>query len=162
MGAMSRALDPEPEASEAPEDAVFHLLRRVMQEHAALWTERIAAAGLPECTKPQYAVLRAVRAYPGIDQVAAGQYAASDKATVAALLARLEQRGLLSRDVDPGDRRRRLLRLTPEGESLLDRIRQVAEEVNEQLLRRLDEHERREFEVLVGKLATAEEAGQRQ
>lgn len=70
-----------------PDNAVFHLLRRTLQEHSANWQARLL-----QLTKPQYAVLRAVDQHPGLEQVAVGQHAAIDKATLASLLLRLEQR----------------------------------------------------------------------
>ncbi|WP_019854256.1 MarR family winged helix-turn-helix transcriptional regulator [Actinopolyspora mortivallis] len=127
--------------------AVFHLLRRALQEHTAAWQ-----AHLPELTKPQYAVLRAVDQQPGIEQTAVGQHAAIDKATLASLLLRLEQRGLLSRTVDSGDRRRRQLHLTELGRETLRHANSVAESVNGSMLARLDEDEREQLRRLLRKL----------
>ncbi|NHD15505.1 MULTISPECIES: MarR family transcriptional regulator [unclassified Actinopolyspora] len=128
--------------------AVFHLLRRTLQEHNANWQAQI-----PELTKPQYAVLRAVDEHPGIEQAAVGQQAAIDKATLASLLPRLEQRGLLSRAVDSGDRRRRLLHLTEPGREVLLRADSVAESVNGAMLARLSGAEREQLRHLLRKLA---------
>ena len=69
----------------------FHLMRRVLQEHGAHWQTR-----LPQLTKPQYAVLRAIGERPGIEQTAVGTAAGIDKATLAAVLLRLEQRDLIT------------------------------------------------------------------
>jgi DNA-binding MarR family transcriptional regulator len=46
----------------------------------------------------------------------------------------LEGRGLTLRHPDPGDRRRRVLRLTAEGQDLLDQVRADVEGVEEQML----------------------------
>jgi MarR family transcriptional regulator, temperature-dependent positive regulator of motility len=127
---------------------VFHLLRRVIQEHTAQWQARV-----PELTKPQYAVLHAVLWEPGIDQAAAGQRAATDKATLAALLARMEQRGLIERVTDPGDRRRRRLYLTDTGRQALERLTPVADGIGQHLLDRLTGAEQDELRRLLRKLA---------
>ncbi len=134
-------------------ESVFHLLRVALQEHTALWTERVAADPAAECTKPQYAVLRAVEADPGLDQASAAQFAGSDKATVAALIERLEGRGLIRREVDPLDRRRRKLYLTRQGESLLAAVGPVVIDLNQKLLSRLSPAEQADLVTLLRKLA---------
>lgn len=130
------------------DQAVFHLMRRAMQEHSANWQAR-----LPHLTKPQYAVLNAIRENPGIEQAALGQRAAIDKATLASLLVRMEQRGLITRTVDRTDRRRRLLELTAAGRAELRAVTPVADAVDAELLDRLAPHERTELHRLLGKLA---------
>ena len=56
--------------------AVFHLMRRVLQQHGARW-----AAALPEMTKAQWAVLRAADD-DRCDQNTVGERTAIDKATL--------------------------------------------------------------------------------
>src|SRR5512146_1239432 len=134
-------------------ESVFHLMRVALQEHTAAWNERAGADPAVECTKPQYAVLRAVEADPGLDQASAAQFAGSDKATVAALLERLEGRGLIRREVDPFDRRRRKLYLTEQGESLLASVGPVVSDLNQELLSRLSPSEKADLVILLRKLA---------
>jgi MarR family transcriptional regulator, temperature-dependent positive regulator of motility len=138
---------------EVLDQSVFHLLRVALQEHTALWNERVGAGPAVECTKPQYAVLRAVEADPGLDQASAAQFAGSDKATVAALLERLEDRRLIRREVDPLDRRRRKLYLTKQGESLLASVGPVVAGVNQEILSRLSPSEQADLVILLRKLA---------
>jgi MarR family transcriptional regulator, temperature-dependent positive regulator of motility len=117
----------------APGDSAFHLLRVLLQAHTAVWQQQ-----LPEVTKPQYAVLRALRAHGELDQTTLAAAAAVDTSTLVLLLDRLARRGLLTRSPDPGDRRRRLLRLTTEGARFTDRLTERAHAVNEHFLHRLD------------------------
>lgn len=101
----------------------FHLLRQLFQQHTARWQQ-----ALPDLTKPQYAVMRSVAEHPGIEQVALIEAAVSTKATLAEMLSRMEARGLVRREHDPADKRRRFVYLTDEGEALLNRsIPQVNE-----------------------------------
>jgi MarR family transcriptional regulator, temperature-dependent positive regulator of motility len=139
----------------SPSQSIFHMLRVIQQEHGALWTRRLAATPAPELTKPQYAVLRVVRACPGIDQVSAGHLAATDTATIAALLDKLERRGLLWREVNPGDRRRRQLHLTAWGKNVLAATEQVISALNEELLSRLTPREQAQLGTLLRKLTTS-------
>jgi DNA-binding MarR family transcriptional regulator len=134
-------------------DSVFHQLRLVLQEHHALWTARLAAAGLPECTKPQYALLRSARAYPGLDQAAAGQFTGTDKATVVSVVDRMERRGLLRRVPDPEDRRRRRLYLTRDGEDLLASMIPVVDQLTEDMMARLSSTERDQLVAILQKLS---------
>ncbi len=92
----------------------FHQLRQLFQQHTARWQHE-----LPDLTKPQYAVMRAIADKPGIEQVALIEAAVSTKATLAEMLARMENRGLVRREHDPADKRRRFVWLTAEGERYL-------------------------------------------
>lgn len=128
------------------EDAVFHCMRRAMQEHAARWQS--ALTGL---TKPQYAVLTVLEADGPVDQATVGERAAIDKATLAGLVPRLEQRGLIVREVG-SDRRKRLLRLTERGAAELATARPAADAVDDAILERLEPEERAHLGALLRKL----------
>ena len=106
----------------------FHLMRKVFQQHTARWQQCI-----PELTKPQYAVLRSVAENPGIEQVLLTDVAVSSKA----MLARLETRGLLVREADPADKRRRFITLTAEGKTVLAKTQPVGQQVDTEFLARL-------------------------
>lgn len=128
-------------------EEAFHLLRQLFQQHTSRWQSE-----LPELTKPQYAVMRAIQEQPGIEQVALTDAAVSTKATLAEMLSRMESRGLVRRENDPADKRRRFIYLTPEGESLLDAIIPVGNAVDERFLGKLEADERALFTQLIGKM----------
>lgn len=125
----------------------FHLLRQLFQQHTSRWQSE-----LPELTKPQYAVMRAIQEQPGIEQVALTDAAVSTKATLAEMLSRMESRGLVRRENDPADKRRRFLYLTLEGESLLNAVIPVGNAVDELFLGKLEANERVLFTQLIGKM----------
>ena len=125
----------------------FHLLRQLFQQHTARWQH-----ALPELTKPQYAVLRSIAENPGIEQVALTEVAVSTKATLAEMLSRMEARGLVKREHDPADKRRRFVFLTPEGEALLASCKSIGNDVHEAFLGRLSNDERAQFSALVKKM----------
>lgn len=131
----------------AVDEAVFHVMRRALQEHGAIWQ-----GAVPTLTKPQYAVLLVIAEGGDVDQATAGQRAAIDKATLANLMLRLESRGLITRTVG-SDRRRRILRLTDEGRDLLRQVKEVAAQVNERVLSRLTPEERATLHQLLLKLS---------
>jgi DNA-binding MarR family transcriptional regulator len=130
------------------DESVFHFMRQALQEHGSRWQ-----AAEPGLTKPQFAVLLAVAEGIDVDQVAVGARAAIDKATLADMLLRLEQRGLITRSVG-ADRRRRLLRLTDVGRRALVSATPIVDSLNESMLKALDEDERRQLRDLLGKLVT--------
>ncbi|WP_312348337.1 MarR family transcriptional regulator [Leclercia sp.] len=129
----------------------FHLLRQLFQQHTARWQQ-----ALPELTKPQYAVLRSIAEHPGIEQVALTEAAVSTKATLAEMLSRMELRGLVKREADAADKRRRFVFLTPEGEALLGNCKPVGNHVDEAFLGRLTAEERRQFTDLIRKMMVKE------
>ncbi|EMD6812671.1 MarR family winged helix-turn-helix transcriptional regulator [Citrobacter koseri] len=128
-------------------NTAFHLLRQLFQQHTARWQH-----GLPELTKPQYAVMRAIAEHPGIEQIALMEAAVSTKATLAEMLSRMESRGLVTRESDPQDKRRRFVYLTGEGETLLTSAMPLGDRVDDEFLGRLSDDERKQFTQLVRKM----------
>lgn len=125
----------------------FHLLRQLFQQHTARWQH-----ALPDLTKPQYAVMRAIAERPGIEQVNLTEAAVSTKATLAEMLSRMEKRGLVRRENDPLDKRRRFVYLTTEGEALLNVTMPLGNQVDEEFLGRLNDEERAQFARLIKKM----------
>ncbi|PKC38624.1 transcriptional regulator [Pantoea ananatis 15320] len=118
----------------------FHLTRQLLQKHTALWQE-----AMPFLTKQQYAVLSAVHAKPGIEQLELTEAALSSKATLAELLVRMEHKGLIQREEGKKDKRRRFVTLTDQGEEMLNTASPIAESVDSHFLNRLEDHEQKEI-----------------
>ena len=128
-------------------NTAFHLLRQLFQQHTARWQHE-----LPDLTKPQYAVMRSIAESPGIEQVALTSVAVSTKATLAEMLSRMEIKGLVRREQDPDDKRRRFVFLTEEGEALLAASQPVGNRVDNEFLQRLTPEEQDQFTHLVRKM----------
>lgn len=88
-----------------------HLARRLQQAHHLLWNAMVSQ----ETTSPQFAVLNALTAEPGLDQRTVGERVGLDRSTIAEVVSRLLRRELLDKVRDPADGRRFQLRLTDEG-----------------------------------------------
>jgi DNA-binding MarR family transcriptional regulator len=103
-------------AGTLPDEAVFapgSLLRTAQQVHDRLWQELVPDG----FTSPQFAVLHRLRMRPCIDQRTLGEALSLDKATVAELVARMEQAGLVARERTVADARRNAVRLTGAGQT---------------------------------------------
>ena len=127
--------------------AVFHLMRRVLQRHAAHWS-----TALPEMTKAQWAVLRAAADDSPHDQNTIGAQTAIDKATLVPLIARLVERGWLTRETDAADRRRRRLSLTDEGRAALARATPIVAGIDAATLADLGAADRTRLRTLLTRL----------
>jgi DNA-binding MarR family transcriptional regulator len=104
--------------------------RRLYQAYLAAWNRHVD----PVLTGPQFAVLSAVRAYPGSDQSSLAGAVALDTSTMADLCRRLERRGLIRRVESPQDARRKLLSLTEEGKAVLTQVNRRARRLDKALL----------------------------
>ncbi|SJN55357.1 Transcriptional regulator HosA [Vibrio ruber DSM 16370] len=116
------------------DSAVFHLMRKLFQEHTSYWQD-----ALPHVTKPQFSVLHAIAQSPGIEQVDLVEAAITTKATLAELLGRMEKRGLIQRQHGTQDKRRRFVYLTAEGEKLYHASMEVVQSLDMKFLSRISE-----------------------
>lgn len=87
---------------------------------------------------------------PGIGSVAS--LLAMDRTTLTAALKPLERRGLVEAVANPKDRRSRLLRLTSDGESLLQRAVPIWEQAHADLDRLLAQHNLGDLRAALGLL----------
>jgi DNA-binding MarR family transcriptional regulator len=92
-----------------------------------------------------YIVLTALRDKPARTQAALAGAIGADKTRIIPILDELQERGLIEREPDPGDRRVRLLRLTPAGQRRHRAIRQAIRRGEAKLLDQLPAGDRRGF-----------------
>ena len=76
-----------------------------------------------------------------------------DRGQLVGLLDELEDRGLVERRRDPADRRRHIVRMTPEGKRSLAKLRALSRRLDDDFLASLDENERAQLHSLVLRLA---------
>jgi DNA-binding MarR family transcriptional regulator len=90
--------------------------------YVAIFRDYAATAGELGLTQKQAATLHLIEANPGVSQVDLAATLGADRATMMAMIDRLEGRGLVSRKRSSEDRRRQELTLTDPGRALLRKI----------------------------------------
>ena len=132
------------------------LLRRAWYELNRAFRRRIAHT---EVTPDQFTVLRTLTEHPaGLTQSEITRAMASDPNTVAAMLERMEATGLLARLPHETDQRARRIRLRTLGRKKYEVIRQIAVELQLEVLSALPERGSEEF---LENLATVADACQK-
>ena len=110
-----------------------HLLRRAQQLHHALWNQRVSS----EVSSVQFAALTVLSRRPGISQIDLGDELDLDRSTIADLANRMTRNGLMSREQNSTDRRRKVLALTEAGKAALHELLPRVDAVEELLLESL-------------------------
>lgn len=127
-----------------------HLIRRLHQLSTKVFTDRVKEAGF-NLTPIQFVALDALRENEGIDQAGLAEAIAKDRATTGAVADRLEQKGLVTRQVSPRDKRARVLALTDEGRARLAAMTPVVEALQTDILPGLTAEEYAQFIALAEK-----------
>jgi hypothetical protein len=130
-------------------DRPGYLVRRLHQIHVAMFSARVADG---QVTPVQFGLLSILISRPGIDQATIGAELGLDPANVAEILRRLEDRQLLTRVVDPLNRRRKLCLATAAGKKFVQRYQKDMQLSQEQLLSPLNPADRKIFMDLLGRL----------
>ena len=130
------------------EDQVGHLLRRAHQRASAIFQARMAEGLTPQ----QYAALVKIRDLGGVSQNRLGRAVAMDPATCQGVVRRLVAKGLVARSDDPDDRRRSLLSLTEDGETLTRTLIPLGRRISAKTLEPMSADEQQTFLRLLKKL----------
>lgn len=133
-----------------------HLIRRAHQVSVAIFMEETASF---DVTPVQFAILNALLAAPGEDQVTLARKVAFDAATFGSVITRLEARGWVRREPDAIDRRRKLLWVTDEGAQAAREMRRSVGKVQQRILAPLDAMERQQLIALLDRLVAGHEEG---
>ena len=133
-----------------------HLIRRAHQVAVAIFMEE---TGSFDVTPVQFAILNALIAAPGEDQVTLAGKVAFDAATFGSVIGRLEVKGWVRRQPDAADRRRKLLWITPAGREAAVQMKRAVNKVQSRIVAPLAAAERDQLLALLAKLVTAHEGG---
>ncbi|RMX04821.1 MarR family transcriptional regulator [Corticibacter populi] len=118
------------------------LIRRLHQIHCALFAEEVTDAAI---TPVQYSLLSTLNDHGELDQNSLAHYIGLERTSVAEVLPRLSDRGLLERRRSEQDGRIRLVRLTDAGRELVKAIQPAVLRAHARTIEALPAPERKEL-----------------
>jgi DNA-binding MarR family transcriptional regulator len=145
-----------PPESNPPEDLMRHpghLMRRAVQVMNLLWDEEVSHT----ITSPQFAALNALYSEPNLDQRTLGQRISLDRSTMAEVVSRLADRGLIQTHRDSRDGRRKTIALTTKGLHAVQQLIPRTHAMTARLVGALDPRQREELLRLLTEVVRANE-----
>lgn len=125
------------------------LVRRLNQIHYALFFQECHPQNI---TPVQYGILTTLSLVPWMDQTEIGMDVGLDRTTTADVIKRLQERGLIDRRINPGDKRSRQAALTCAGAVLVQDLHASMARAQQRLLDPLSPRDRAVFMRLLGTL----------
>ena len=125
-------------------------LNAVARQASRAFDEALAEAG---GTRPIWLALLALKMGSARSQQQLADEIGIRGATLTHHLAAMEERGLVTRQREPGDRRNQVVRLTPRGEDLFDRMRSTAQAFDARLRTGITQEQARVFDVVLSQIA---------
>lgn len=95
--------------------------------------------------KYHYRLLAALEEFGPVSQIQLGRGTSVDRSDVVAVLDKLQELGLATREPDPADRRRNIVAITPTGSKQLHQLDAVIADIETRLLSPLPPSEREQF-----------------
>ncbi len=129
-----------------------HLMRRCHQFYGDLYSRE---SGAQDLTKQQYFVLLALEHQEGISQTALVETTGIDRSTLAEMVRRMLERGLISRERVKDDQRANAVAITPSGRKALRGARLAAGRAEKAFLEVLPASERTRFVKALAAIAAA-------
>lgn len=140
---------PRPDTMDAVYTKPGYLFRRMQQIAVSIFLEECREFDL---TPVQYAALVAIRAHPGIDATRLSAVIAYDRSTLGSVVERLEAKEWVRRAASAGDKRVKLLTLTPAGAALLRQVEDAVERAQARMLAPLKAADRSTLMALLSQL----------
>jgi len=131
-----------------------HLIRRCAQYFGDLYAHE---AGTSDLTKQQYTLLSALEHNEGVSQTALVDITGIDRSTLAEMVRRMLDKGLLSRERTEEDQRANAVAISQSGRKSLRTARAASERAEKALLEALPLAERPRFVRLLAQVAVAGE-----
>ncbi|HXC56524.1 MAG TPA: MarR family winged helix-turn-helix transcriptional regulator [Rhizomicrobium sp.] len=136
-------------------DSPSHLLKRCTQYFGDLYAHEL---GSGELTKQQFTLLAALEHNEGVSQTALVEITGIDRSTLAEMVRRMLEKGLLSRERTEEDQRANSVAISQSGRKALRAARTAAERAEKALLDALPLAERQKFVKLLSQVAVAAES----
>lgn len=126
-----------------------YLLNTSARGIKSLLNNELKGAGI---TTSQWAVLKLLSEEGTLTQVDIALSLKSDKATVGAIIEKIERKGLVKKKKSSFDKRAYNIFLTDDGEILVAELVESADNVNNQVLKGFDQKQRKELEQYLNKI----------
>lgn len=136
-------------------DSPSHLMHRALQLALDVYAEELGTDGP---TQRQFAVMEAVSVKEGLTQTDLVKATGIDRSTLADLVSRMTAKGLLTRERSTLDARAKAVRLSAEGQALLDAARPKVEAADRRIMGLLPKGKRDGFLDLLSELSSAADA----
>lgn len=120
-----------------PQRHVGNLIRRAQQLHLSIW----AQVADPDITSTQYSILAVLERLDEASQRELGDEVDLDRSTIADLVRRMENSGLIARRRAATDARRNVVTLTEHGAAERERLAPLVVDVQRELTAHLDSAE---------------------
>ena len=131
-----------------------HLMRLCQQYYGDLYARE---AGSRELTKQQFILLCALEQHDGVSQTVLVEITGIDRSTLAEMVRRMLEKGLLSRERTEEDQRANAVAISPAGRKALRSARNASDRAEKALLEILPLPDRQKF---IRSLAQIAEAGE--
>lgn len=131
-----------------------HLMRRCHQFYGDLY---LRESGAQDLTKQQYLVLAALENHDGVSQTGLVETTGIDRSTLAEMVRRMLERGLISRERVKDDQRANAVSITPSGRKALRAGRLAVSRAERALLEALPATDRGRFIKYLATIAAAAE-----
>src|ERR1700689_3334978 len=138
------------ELSEAPSP----LIRRCQQFYGDLYARE---SGSRELTKQQFTLLCALEQHDGASQTVLVEITGIDRSTLAEMVRRMLEKGLLSRELTEEDQRANAVAISPSGRKALRSARNAADRAERALLEALPLPDPQKFVKALSQIAQAAE-----
>lgn len=136
-------------------EAPSHLIRRCQQFYGDLYARE---AGARELTKQQFMLLAALEQNEGVSQTALVAITGIDRSTLAEMVRRMLEKGLLTCERTEEDARANAVAISPTGRKALRSARNAADRAERALLDALPLPDRQKFLKALREIAQAAEA----
>ena len=138
------------EASEAYDldEQVGYLLRLASQRHAGIFQNIISK----DLTPTQFSVLIRLAEKGDLSQNRLGRLAALDTATTKGVVDRLRAKSLIQSRLDTSDKRRAIISLTDEGQSIISTLKKDGLAITDKTLESLEANEKLKLLKLLNKI----------
>ena len=144
-----------PTAPARVKDRPTWLVSRAYARSSAMLNDGFAAAGAG-LRGYHYRLLAAIDEFGPTSQADLGRGTQMDRSDVTGTLAELESQGLVERAVDPADRRRNVVTITPDGRRRLDELDAVLAGIQDDFLAPLAPAERDDLVRLLRRLTASD------